>query len=726
MAQSTHHTKSTDYQVTDELPEVSFDEFEIPTYEEWKTAVEGLLKGKPFDKSMFTKTYEGILLHPIYRLEDQEGLTHPHSYPGMGSKLRGATPAGYIHTPWTIAQRCDAKTIKAANAEVAHELEKGSTAISITTDTLTRQGLTPALNANFADKGVNLATAQDVAKVLTDLTIDNTEIELFGGASALTILAALAIACEKRAIAFHKLRGAVTADPIGTLLVDGQLPRPLDELYDEMAHSTAWAQTNAPQLRTILVDTDVYHNGGANGIQEAGYALHTALTYMRAMERRGIDVNTFCRHIRFHFSIGANFFMEIAKLRSIKMMWSQLVKDCGGDEEAQKINLYVSTSTFCQTQYDPYVNLLRAASQSFSAVVGGINGMFVKPFDYCIRPGDEFSKRIARNIQIMEQHEFNFIQPIDPAGGSWYLEPLTQEFTDKSWALLQRLEEQGGLVNAIKEGRIQQEVALILADRFKKLATRQDRAVGNNMYPNMAEEPLTVPTIDYKQLYDNRLQELETQKASRQEKTITETLQRITQSDFSELGSLFDTVRQALQAGATFEELTLALNNNTTGEHCEAITAHRWTEQYEELRRRTETFKAKTGDNVKIFLANMGPIPQHKARADFVTSFMQVAAFEVALNNGFPTVDEAVAAAIDSHADIAIVCSTDDTYPELAPAVTRGIKAQKPQMKVFLAGAPSPELKELCDAAGMDDYISVRSNCYETLLRIQQEKGMMK
>lgn len=122
----------------------------------------------------------------------------------------------------------------------------------------------------------------------------------------------------------------------------------------------------------------------------------------------------------------------------------------------------------------------------------------------------------------------------------------------------------------------------------------------------------------------------------------------------------------------------------------------------------------------------MGPIPQHKARADFVTSFMQVAAFDVALNNGFKTVDDAVAAALESKADVAIVCSTDDTYPELAPAVTKGIKAQRPEMKVFLAGAPSPELKEMCDAAGMDDYISVRSNCYETLLRMQQEKGMIK
>lgn len=183
--------------------------------------------------------------------------------------------------------------------------------------------------------------------------------------------------------------------------------------------------------------------------------------------------------------------------------------------------------------------------------------------------------------------------------------------------------------------------------------------------------------------------------------------------------------QKALLAGATMGEINAALAGEAKGETIEAILAHRWTERYEELRLRTEKFQAETGENVKIFLAKMGPIPQHKARADFVTSFMQVAAFNVLTDNdGYSTVEEAVKAALESGADAAIVCSTDATYPELAPAVTKGIKAVKPEMKVFLAGAPSAELKALCDEAGMDDYISVKSNCYETLLRMQKERGM--
>ncbi len=178
-----------------------------------------------------------------------------------------------------------------------------------------------------------------------------------------------------------------------------------------------------------------------------------AITYIKAMQLRNIDINSFAQHVRFHFSVGANFFMEIAKLRAAKMIWAQVVEAFGGDQAAKKINLFVSTSSFTQTTYDPYVNLLRAASQSFSAVVGGIDGMTVKPFDSVIRPSDEFSRRISRNIQIMMQSEFNFLQPVDPAGGSWYIESLTDEFAEKVWAKMQEIEKAGGIIACLENGK---------------------------------------------------------------------------------------------------------------------------------------------------------------------------------------------------------------------------------------------------------------------------------
>ncbi|HIU64695.1 MAG TPA: methylmalonyl-CoA mutase, partial [Candidatus Avacidaminococcus intestinavium] len=391
---------------------------------------------------------------------------------------------------------------------------------------------------------------------------------------------------------------------------------------------------------------------------------------------------------------------------------------------AKKMDLFVSTSSFTQTVYDPYVNLLRAATQSFSAVVGGINGMFVKPFDHVIRPSDTFSRRIARNIQIMFQHEFNFLQPVDPAGGSWYIEPLTAEFTEKAWAKFQEMETNTNIIELLQAGTVQAKVNEVLESRFKNLASRKDRAVGNNMYPNMTEELLEVPEIDCASLAKERTVALEQQKANRDNAVVSELLQKIKTAAGIEGGLLVELASTAMASGATMGEIAAALADGSQGISIEPIKKHRWTERFEEMRRRTEKFEAETGQNVKIFLANMGPIPQHKARAEFVTSFMQVAKFEVLGNDGFPTVEEAVKAALESNANVTIVCSTDATYPELAPAVTKMIKEQRPEMKVFLAGAPSKELKEICDAAGMDDYISVRSNCYDTLIRLQKERGM--
>lgn len=712
-------------QVMDELPQVTFDEFSIPTYEEWKAAVDAILKGKDFNKSMLTKTYEGITLQPMYRLEDQEGLTENHTYPGMAHNLRGAKASGYIHKPWVIAQRCDGKTISDMNHQIAFELQKGSTAISFTLDSATRKGKDAIDSAPYdvADIGISLSYVSELDEMLKGIKLGDYELDIHTGASNVHFVAALESIAKKQGLDLAKLTGMVGADPIGTLAHDGMLGRPMDEYMDEMAHVITWAEKHAPELRTVLVDADVYHNGGANGVQEIAYAMSTALYYMRAMERRGISVDVFAKHLRFHVSVGANFFMEIAKLRSIKTIWAQIVGHANGSDAAKKINLFVSTSGFTQTVFDPYVNLLRAGSQSFSAVVGGMDGMFVKPFDYCIRPSDEFSRRIARNIQIMEQQEFNFIQPVDPSGGSWYIEPLTEELTEKSWALFQEVEGKGGILPCLEDSSIQNAVDAIVEDRFKNLAKRKDRAVGSNMYPNMTEELLEVPAVDFDSIRKAREEVI---RAGITASKASAVLAKLSANDYSEPGSLVDHVAEALELGASFGEVLEALTGDGEGPRVMPVIGHRWTERYEELRMRTETFKKEhDGDNVKIFLANMGPIPQHKARADFVTSFMQVAEFDVMLNNGFPTVDEAVKAALESGADVAIVCSTDDTYPELAPAVTKGIKAAKPEMKVFLAGAPSAELKELCDAAGMDDYISVRSNCYETLLGMQREKGML-
>ena len=516
------------------------------------------------------------------------------------------------------------------------------------------------------------------------------------------------------------VQGIIGADPIGVLAADGKLDAPLASYYDSLAAAASWSVKNAPHLRTIFVRSDVYSNGGANDVQEVASVLSTAAAYLRALCERGLTIDEAASQIAFGFSMGANFFLQIAKLRAVRPIWAQIVKAFGGNAESQKMRIHARPALFFKTIYDPYVNMLRNTTEIFSGVVGGIDSFESAPFDEPIRKGDEFSRRIARNIQIMLQEEFGMLQPIDPAGGSWAVETLTRQMKEKIWAEFQNIEKAGGIVEALRGGSVQEGIAKILADRFKNADLRKDRIVGNNMYPNMTEV-----------LLDRREEDTAAMKKARTE-AINAYLSDIDADHckqalaaFKADGALGHGIEAAF-AGATIAELMAAVTEGKgAGETVAAIAPHRWSERFEALRQRTEDYKAAKNDNVKIFLANMGPIPQHKARADFTTGFLQVGAFEVLGNDGFKTVEEAAEAARESGADAVVICSTDATYPEIVPALAPKLHEVLPDARVFLAGAAPKDLLETYNNAGIDEYISVKANCYEILESLQKKKGMI-
>ena len=704
----------------EDFPEVSLDEFTPPTDEEWKAACEALLKGAPFEKVMFTKTYEGITFDPMYTKKHTEDILPKSVMPGMGDYLRGVDPAGYIGKPWGIAQACD-ETLPAENNELLrHENDKGSTIYHIVLDTASRAGVDARQAEKVGDIGTSVTTVDDMHTLLEGLDLAKFPLYVYAGANALPILSLIAAARRAAGDDMTKVQGIVGADPLGTLVTDGKLPASLDTYYDSLAAAARWAVTNAPHLRTVFVRSDVYSSGGANDVQEVAACLATAAAYLRALCERGLTVDEAAGQIAFGFSMGANFFLQIAKLRAVRPIWAQIVKAFGGSAESQKMRIHARPALFFKTIYDPYVNMLRNTTEIFSGVVGGIDSFESAPFDEPIRKGDEFSRRIARNIQIMLQEEFGMLQPIDPAGGSWAVETLTRQMKEKIWAEFQSIEKQGGIVAALRAGSVQEEIAKILADRFKKADIRKDRIVGNNMYPNMTETLLDPRAEDTAALKAQRTKDIEAYLSDIDTKHRDEAL-----AAFKADGSV-DKGIEAAFAGATIAELMAAVTDGKgAAETVTAIAPHRWSERFEALRKRTEDYKAQKNDNVKIFLANMGPIPQHKARADFTTGFLQVGAFEVLGNDGFKTVEEAAEAAGKSGADAVVICSTDATYPEIVPALAPKLHEVLPDARVFLAGAAPKDLLETYNNAGIDEYISVKANCYEVLERLQKKKGMI-
>jgi len=569
-----------------------------------------------------------------------------------------------------------------------------------------------------------LSTMDDCKQLIERFNLKENPLYIETGASAAILLGMLAATVKGSKKQTADLKGLVGADPVGVWAKDGALHISLDTAFDEMAHTVVWAKEQAPELKTVLVSGDVYANGGANDVQEVAYALATAVCYVRQLAQRNIDIHTIAKSMMFTFSMGANFFMEIAKLRALRVLWARIMEAFGAEEADRAVHVHGRTSAFTKTVYDPYVNLLRNTTQAFSGVVGGLNSLEVSPFDQPIRKADDFSRRIARNIQVMLQTEFELRQPVDPVGGSWYVETLAAELCEKIWAEFQTIESKGGIVAALKEGYPQAQVKAILEERFKNLAYRRDVAVGNNMYANMTEELLDPKPENQETLRQKRVAHIEEYLASAEPDAISKA-QATLEASTTEPGALIGLIELGALQKLTIRQIRKSLDaGDISSETIEPITAHRWTEQFEALRMRTENYKQRTKDNVKVFLANMGPIPQHKPRADFSTGFFEVGAFEVIKNDGHETTADAAKAARESGADVVVICSTDDTYPELVPPLAKELKETMPNVTVILAGAPPKDLEPVYREAGVDDFISVRANCYAILNTLQDKKGM--
>ena len=473
---------------------------------------------------------------------------------------------------------------------------------------------------------------------------------------------------------------------------------------------------NMPSFGAIGVDAMPYSSAGASAVEELGAAMATAAAYLREMLARGMSIDETAPLVRFRLSLDSNFFMTIAKLRAARVLWAKIVEAFGGSEEPRKIRVNAKTSVYNKTVYDPYVNMLRTATEAFSGVIGGCDSMTVSPFDEIMRKPDEFSSRIARNQQIILQEECNLTDVIDPAGGSYFVETLTKELAGKAWEFFVKIEAAGGIVKALESGMVQDAVAATAAGKKKLIDTRRSSVVGTNNYANLGEKLLEKPACECEKIFKERAAEVSAAKSGAK----------------VDLGSAkgaeaIEKLVEAAGEGAGISALSKALCHCGSAEtSVKPLGIRRAVEHFEALREASADFKEKTGSGPKIFLATMGPLVQHKIRADFIRGFFQVGGFDVIYPNGFQTPEDAAKAFAESGAKYAVICSTDDTYPELVPPVAKAIKAAKAGSVVLLAGIPNPDFEQSYKDAGLDGSISIKSNNYETLKSMLETLGVLK
>ncbi|WP_350302324.1 methylmalonyl-CoA mutase family protein [Peribacillus frigoritolerans] len=687
-----------------------FSEFEIPSYEQWRDLAEKSLKGASFEKRLITETYEGILLQPMYRKEDAANLPFLQSLPDMAPFTRGTKT---LINGWEINQEINVGIPTSFNKVARHDLSKGQTSLNIVLDTPTKRGINPSEATSEVGKaGLSISGVTDIADALKDIDFGNVPIHVGAGANSLPILALIIAHLEQSGRQVEELHGCIGMDPVAELVANGTLAYELKDCYTLMADITKWANENTPHLQTVIIHGNVYHDGGSSAVEELAFSLSTGVEYLQALTSQGIDINKAASSIRFSFSIGSAYFMEIAKLRAARTLWARIVETFGGNEEAQKMTMHARTSAWTKTVFDPYVNMLRATTEAFSAAVGGADSIHVSCFDEAIQKSTAFSRRIARNASIILKEEAHIARTIDPAGGSWYVEVLTNEVAKKAWALFQETERKGGIIQTLIKEFPQNVVQQTASKRVRNIAHRKDIFVGTNLYVNLAEKE-----VDWIALNETLL--------------INDHIKKVVGRAHISVGSLSvssnktETAIQAAKQGASLGEIAKATGRKSEAAVCvKAIKPTRGALQFEELRQSIDEMAEKTGNRPIVFLANLGPISDHKVRADFATGFFEVGGFEVIQNNGFGSIKEAAEAIVASMADYVIICGKDEDYQQAAIPLAMSIKKTDAQITVLLAGKPSEVDEVRFKEAGITEFVHVGSNCYDILSQLLQEKGV--
>ena len=669
------------------MPSPLFKEFTPPTYEEWVEATTISLKGKPFEKLIKT-TPEGIEIRPMYQQTDIAQLPHLN-----GRFLK-------IDPTWHIAQALPYPTAAQLNAALKEDLSRGQTAVLITPDTPSKLGYNPdaVLSDSIGENGTSLANVADWEQALSEIELD---VPLFidGGEANLPQFALLLSALHNQNKK-TKLTGGLFNDPIAAQL-SGQCRTTPDQLYDETAVLTRWAKANAPAFTTLAVNCAIYQEGGGSAVHQLGFGLVTAIAHIRALQERGFTIDEIAPRIRFIFSIGGDFFMEIAKLRAARLLWAQIVESFGGSANAQQIKIHAQTAVSNKSTLDAHSNMLRTTTEAMAAAIGGADSLQTAPFDIRSHQPNEFARRISRNVQLILQSEMNLTQLTDPVGGSYYVEYLTDQLASHAWALLQEVEGQGGILAALEDNYPQTQLKETAAQAQQRLAMRKDVLIGVNQYANLGEEkqPENKPEFDVQ--------------ARRQ------TFATLPPTEIGQITNM-ETAVAAAKSGATLGDLVTALRPEDHLSAIEPIQPVLLAKPFELLRANADQFATAQGHPPRIFLANMGPLRQHKARADFARRFFAAGGFEVIYADGFDDVETAVSAINESGETAVCICSSDDTYPELVPPLVAGIKANNPDAVVILAGYPKEQI-ETHKANGIDDFIYLGANCYEINHNLQEK-----
>ncbi len=654
---------------------------EHPKIKQWRELATKQLRGRPLE-DLIWNTPEGITVKPLYTAEDLEGMQHVNTLPGFPPYVRGPMATMYAGRPWTIRQYAGFSTAKESNAFYRRNLAAGQKGLSVAFDLATHRGYDsdhPRVVGDVGKAGVAVDSVEDMKILFDQIPLDQMSVSMTMNGAVLPIMAGYIVAAEEQGVKQEQLRGTIQNDILKEYLTRNTYIYPPEPSMRIVSDIIAYCSKHMPKFNTVSISGYHMMEAGANSVLQCAFTLADGLEYVRAALAAGLKIDDFAPRLSFFFGVGMNFFMEIAMLRAARFLWHELISQFNPQNpKSTMLRTHVQTSGWSLTEQDPYNNIIRTTLEALAAVLGGTQSLHTNSFDEAVGLPTDFSARIARNTQIIIQEESQVCHVIDPLGGSYYVEALTDGIIKEARNIIQEVEDLGGMAKAIESGMPKMRIEESAARRQARIDQGLDVIVGVNKYQIEEEPPVEVLEVP-ETVRDEQIARLKQIRATRDNEAVKRALDAVTkaaESDDNLLAACIEAVRVRATVGEISDAMEKVFGRFVATTQCiSGIYASEYTDKeiIEAIRKRTENFAVKHGRRPRILLTKMGQDGHDRGVKVIATAYADLG-FDVDISPMFQTPEEAAKMAVENDVHVVGASSLAAGHKTLVPQLVEALK----------------------------------------------------
>ncbi|UNU42960.1 methylmalonyl-CoA mutase [Sphingopyxis sp. YF1] len=691
-----------------------------PTIDQWAAAATKEVKGK----DLTWATPEGIDVKPLYTADD---VTVDPGLPGFAPFTRGVRASMYAGRPWTIRQYAGFSTAEESNAFYRRNLAAGQKGLSVAFDLATHRGYDsdhPRVVGDVGKAGVAIDSVEDMKILFDGIPLDQMSVSMTMNGAVIPILAFFIVAGEEQGVERKLLDGTIQNDILKEFMVRNTYIYPPEPSMRIISDVFGYTSREMPKFNSISISGYHMQEAGATQVQELAFTIADGAEYVRYGVASGLDIDKFAGRLSFFFAIGMNFFMEIAKLRAARVLWHRVMTNLGAkDERSKMLRTHCQTSGVSLTEQDPYNNVMRTTIEAMAAMLGGTQSLHTNALDEAIALPTDFSARIARNTQIVIQEETGMTKVVDPLGGSYYVEALTQELVDKAWEIIERVEKEGGMAKAVAAGWPKAMIETAAAARQARVDRGDDVIVGVNKYRLANEDLLETLEVDNTKVREAQIARINKMKASRDEaacQAALDALRKAAAGEQSIENNLLAHAVEAARARATLGEISLAMEESfdrygTQPTPVKGVYAapYEGDARWQQVLDGVAAVERRMGRKPKLLVAKMGQ-DGHDRGANVIASAFGDMGFDVVSGPLFQTPEETVVLALDSGVDVVGASSLAAGHKTLIPELIGKLReAGRSDIKVIAGGVIPPQDYDYLRDAGVQGIYGPGSNVVE-------------